>query len=119
VAKGVAHQNDFAWQQQLRYYWDLDASDGDSIVVKQSNCAIPYGFEYEGATSRLVVTPLTDRCWMTLTGALHLKLGGNPAGMLVLPSLHTDALMGATVFTAAGILLAAQSFRCALRLASA
>ena len=111
MAKGVAHQNDFAWQQQLRYYWDLDASDGDSIVVKQSNCAIPYGFEYEGATSRLVVTPLTDRCWMTLTGALHLKLGGNPAGMLVLPSLYTDALMGAPVVTAAGILLAAQSCR--------
>ena len=48
---------------------------------------------------------------MTLTGALHLKLGGNPAGMLVLPSLYTDALMGAPVVTAAGILLAAQSCR--------
>ncbi len=67
----------FTWQQQLRYYFDKAS---DTVVVRQSNCLIGYGYEYQGCTSRLVITPLTDRCWMTITGAVNLKLGSSPAG---------------------------------------
>ena len=69
--------SDFDWQMQLRQYWEQNTDD---VVLKQVNATFVYGYEYLGAQSRLVVTPMTDRCYMTLTGALHLKLGGAPAG---------------------------------------
>jgi len=64
----------FTWQQQLRYYWEAEIDD---CMVRQSNAQFRYGYEYMGLASRLVITPLTDRCWMTITGAIHLKLGAS------------------------------------------
>ena len=65
----VSQISDFNWQKQLRYYWDEVL---DNVLVKQVNAQLPYGYEYMGATSRLVITPLTDRCWITITGALNI-----------------------------------------------
>lgn len=73
----VERETDFNWQMQLRYAW----SEAEEIsLVRQVQSEFKYAYEYLGAQSRLVVTPMTDRCYMTLTGALHLKLGGAPAG---------------------------------------
>ncbi|KAH8072853.1 dynein light chain binding protein [Aureococcus anophagefferens] len=77
--KGVRDVGDFTWMQQLRYYWE-HVVDTEDCLIRHSDAVINYGYEYMGATSRLVITPLTDRCWLTLTGSYGLKLGAAPAG---------------------------------------
>ena len=87
VDEGLTSMEGFSWKKQLRFYWESGWVDSGSpvdeewqVVVRQSASKIIYRYEYEGASGCLVITPLTDRCWMTITGALHLRLGANPSG---------------------------------------
>jgi dynein heavy chain len=77
IEANIAKVEDFEWRKHLRYEWDDHAN---SCMVMQSDAHINYGYEYLGCSPRLVITPLTDRCYLTLTGALKMNLGGAPAG---------------------------------------
>ncbi|XP_011297154.1 dynein heavy chain 1, axonemal-like [Fopius arisanus] len=75
IEKKVGSMGDFNWNSQMRYY-----SEDSDVKIRVVNAEFFYGYEYLGNNGRLVITPLTERCYLTLTGALHLKFGGAPSG---------------------------------------
>ncbi|KAK2951696.1 putative Dynein axonemal heavy chain 1 [Blattamonas nauphoetae] len=75
--KKINSPDSFDWMVNLRYYYNMETDDA---LVRQTSTSFVYGYEYLGNSPRLVITPLTDRCYVTLTLSLHLHLGGNPAG---------------------------------------
>jgi dynein heavy chain len=71
VRDSILSREEFAWESQLRFYWDRKLDD---VIVKQCTGKIPYCYEYMGLNGRLVITPLTDRCVMTLTTAITFNM---------------------------------------------
>ncbi|XP_065136472.1 cytoplasmic dynein 2 heavy chain 1 [Paramisgurnus dabryanus] len=72
----VLSVDDWAWRKQLRFYLNSDQCCSIQMVDAEFN----YTYEYQGNTSKLVHTPLTDKCYLTLTQAMKMGLGGNPYG---------------------------------------
>jgi dynein heavy chain len=66
--------DDFAWVQQLRYYWDAAEDD---CVIRHSDAVLRYGWEYMGAASRYdstTIASLASSCDTEHLSSLALSL---------------------------------------------
>ncbi|GLI62890.1 cytoplasmic dynein 1b heavy chain [Volvox africanus] len=72
----VSGTTEWGWTRQLRYYHRAEGS----VKVAMAEAMFDYTWEYQGNAPKLVYTPLTDKCYLTLTQGMALGYGGNPYG---------------------------------------
>lgn len=81
VRTGVSSSADFGWLQCMRFEFDPKHPDVmKRLSIEMADTQFSYGFEYLGLVEKLVQTPLTDRCFLTMTQALAARQGGSPFG---------------------------------------
>ncbi|KAG2486208.1 hypothetical protein HYH03_015170 [Edaphochlamys debaryana] len=72
----IGSTTEWGWTRQLRYYHRAEGS----VKVAMAEAMFDYSWEYQGNQAKLVYTPLTDKCYLTLTQGMALGYGGNPYG---------------------------------------
>lgn len=69
--------SDWAWYKQLKYFVDQRSQ---FTKVGMCDAFFDYTFEYQGNAPKLVHSPLTDKCYLTLVLGMKMGFGGNPYG---------------------------------------
>jgi dynein heavy chain 2 len=82
VVEQLIHENcrsasDWPWQRQLRFYM---SNKREIAIIRMVDAEFLYTYEYQGNAQKLVHTPLTDKCYLTLTQGMYMGFGGNPYG---------------------------------------
>lgn len=87
----VKDKDDFEWLSHMRPY----LSKSSTVMCYMADAAFDYSYEYLGMQERLVHTVLTEKCFLTLTQALHTRLGGSPSGPAGTGKTETVKALGA------------------------
>lgn len=77
IDENVTNVQDWCWVQQMKFFLSPTSK---LVTVKMVYAEFEYSYEYLGNFNRLVDTKLTHNCYLTLTQAMQLGLGGNPFG---------------------------------------
>eukprot|EP00124_Ichthyophonus_hoferi_P005428 Ihof_evm1s783 gene=Ihof_evmTU1s783 len=81
ISSNVNSPQSFEWLAYMRFYFNpKNPNVLDQLRICMADASFNYGFEYLGVADKLVQTPLTDRCYLTMTQALMKRLGGSPFG---------------------------------------
>lgn len=98
IVDNVTNIQDWCWLQQIKYYMNSN----HVVVVKMVYAEFEYSYEFLGNPNKLVNTKLTHNCYLTLTQAMHLGLGGILKKIKICPEILNEILLLGNPFGPAG-----------------